>query len=354
MRYFLLWAFLSVFPTFAVAQSRLAACEPALAVRDIKWSESSRQTRLAWLRIINEVNYEQFKQSAKASVPGYFDGDYRSFNEKRRSNFSKEKYQSDDFQAQQELAIVAPREAVAAWAECVKANSNDLFVYSRDVDARGATIAVNWRPPPGLQQLTNVRFRVNGIKRTHDITSARIIPVGENFFAVERLRLNEPIRGTISGMAGGRGVYSGPIYIPAVMPPDPPPIPVSPPPQPKAAGTLFVGQTPNCNASIITNHVNHLNCVNTPYGNVADAGPWAQQTLYLGVQANVNAGVVTTKVAFKGGQTRPYGFTLLDADKLSGSQRLFVVVGCGSNDGEVTSNPGHKNCQTVPIGWTYP
>jgi len=142
----------------------------------------------------------------------------------------------------------------------------------------------------------------------------------------------------------------GKLELPAIVHIDPPP----PPPPVKKLNPLFAGQTPNCNASIVTNHQNHLNCTNTPLGYTIESGQAAQQRLYLGVTGNVNAGVITTKSNFRGGATQEWGYTIREAYKAAGSSPLYVVVGCGNNDGEVTTNPGHKNCPTAPIGWTYP
>ena len=99
--------------------------------------------------------------------------------------------------------------------------------------------------------------------------------------------------------------------------------------------TLYVGQTPNCNAGIVTNNASHLGCVNLPLGYTIKAGAAAQQLLYLGVTPNVNAGAITTKRNFRGGATRVWGYTMKNTNRLSGSTQLYVVVGCGNNAGEV-------------------
>jgi len=131
-------------------------------------------------------------------------------------------------------------------------------------------------------------------------------------------------------------------------------VPPPPPPTVEKFNTLFVGLTPNCNAAIVTNHQNHLNCTNVPIGYTIKSGPAARQLLYLGVTPNVNAGVITTKSIFRGGATQEWGYTIRGEFPLQGSVPLYVVVGCGDNDGEVTTNPGHKNCSTTPIGFAYP
>ena len=123
-----------------------------------------------------------------------------------------------------------------------------------------------------------------------------------------------------------------------------------------------VGQTPGCNAGIVSNHEGHLNCVNTPIGFTIKEGPAAQQRLFLGILPGVNAGAITTKpsgeLSLLGGVrppgTQDYGYTIREDFKLPGSVALFVVVGCGKNDGEVTTNPYHKNCKTIEIGYTLP
>jgi hypothetical protein len=126
---------------------------------------------------------------------------------------------------------------------------------------------------------------------------------------------------------------------------------------------LFVGQTPGCNAGIVSNHEGHLNCVNTPIGFTTKEGPAAEQRLFLGIVPGVNAGVITTKPAggvelALGGVippgTRDYGYTIKEDFKLPESVALYVVIGCGKNDGEVTTNQYHKNCKTIPIGYTLP
>lgn len=62
---------------------------------------------------------------------------------------------------------------------------------------------------------------------------------------------------------------------------------VSPAPLPiERFNMLFLGQTPNCNADIVTNHRGHLNCVNTPIGYTIKEGHAAQQHLFLGVVPN--------------------------------------------------------------------
>lgn len=335
----------------ALASDPASYCADALMVKNIAFKNYSRQSQLAWMRLVNNSNYEKIKQDAKAMVPGYFDGDYHSFNEKRASSFLKENYNSTEYEAQQELSIETPKEAVSAWQNCISSNSVGLFAYVKNVDESGATISINWRPAPGLKELNSVYTELSGAK-SERLSNLRQIDIGEGTFLINRGGSTQAVRGIIMGRTSTGGVYSAEIYIPAkaakkIETPIKPVVPEKYKP-------LFVGQTPNCNAAIITSHQNHLNCVNIPYGYTVNATEVAQQNLYLGVEPNKNAGVVTTKANFHGGQTTDYGWTIRDQYKMEGSKQLFVVVGCGANDGEVTNNPTHKNCPTAPIGWAYP
>lgn len=347
-------AFILSCVSFGTAKAQPAvSCGDVLGAKTVNIKMLSRQAQLAWMRLVNQSNYESFKQAGSASVPGYFDGDYNSFNEKRNKLFEKETYQSSEFEAQQELSIEVPPDVISAWQTCMVANSTGLFVYAKNVDEDGATLSVNWKPSPGLSELQGVSVALHGAAKG-DLQKQKKIDIGERFFSILRENKNQVVRGTISGKPGTYGVYSAEIYIPQklkppVVPPTPPP-----PPAPVKLNPLYVGQTPGCNAAIVTNHQNHLSCVNIPLGYTVSTSNSSQQLLYLGVEPFKNAGVVTTKITFHGGQTQEYGWTIRDDSKLPNSQPLFAVVGCGVNDGEVTTNPHHKNCTTVPIGWAYP
>lgn len=58
------------------------ACENLLQF-DVTSITSDYASRFAALRVVNQENYEQMKQKLAASIPGYFDGDYQSFSQKR-------------------------------------------------------------------------------------------------------------------------------------------------------------------------------------------------------------------------------------------------------------------------------
>jgi len=116
---------------------------------------------------------------------------------------------------------------------------------------------------------------------------------------------------------------------------------------------LFEGRSQFCNAAVVSNHANHLNCVNSAYGYAAPtAGPETSTKLYLGIQPYVNAGGITTSSSFKGGLTQEYGYLLAAPDGHPDSRALYRVVNCGAHTGEVTTNPNHRNCRTEPIGYT--
>lgn len=246
------------------------------------------------------------------------------------------------------IQIINPK-ILAAFNDCI--NADGLHVWlERTEDPKILKFAAKFNPPNEKNPFARIRTfetQPSSLKCTN-IPKQVSRPVWRTH-CVRQDRRAVSVVVTADFNPRGGGTLTLPRIPAAARLPAPPPAPT-----PEKANTLFVGQTLNCNAAIVTNHQGHLNCVNTPLGYTIKAGPAAMQMLYLGIDPNVNAGVISVKPSFRGGRTQDWGYTIRQQYKLPGSAQIFAVVGCGANDGEVTTNANHKNCPTTPIGWIYP
>jgi hypothetical protein len=189
-------------------------CDNVLTAKTIHVLNSETRSKLAWMNLVNEQNYESKKEEASAIIPGYFSGSWSSFAEKRSELYKEQNYMSDEYESRQELRIELPKEAFDKWIKCVEINSNGLFFTIEDIDSKGATLRVDWKPAPGLsgQPLINITVELEGAKPS---TFEKIsnINVGTSRYKLTRVSENTIIRGILNGKINGDN-YSQKIYIP--------------------------------------------------------------------------------------------------------------------------------------------
>jgi hypothetical protein len=210
------------------ARNAVEGCGGVLVSKTVDLKTKTTRAQLAWMRLIDESNYESARKEGSALIPGYFDGDFKSFDEKRKTHFQKENYTSSTFQASEELRIETPDAAIKAWVECVRLQTKNagLTIYAKDVDKTGATVVVEWSPAAGLGSLERVKVDAQGIKEPSSLLDLNQLSAdGEQSFIIERVAENAVVRGVVRGEAGAKGHYTADFYIPAKLTEPPKPTP---------------------------------------------------------------------------------------------------------------------------------
>lgn len=300
-----------------------------------------------------DSNSRSADASYKLFSAEYSDSSSREdFQERIRNRLVRESFKMSASEARALSRIFVTDVQVSAWVKCVEsAGGGAVLIVANDPNASSFPISISFMPPTGVGEASAKIDLDGGAISNRGSLTEKFTGKSSKSFIVKPTQGSKQVVITtnVAGLSDNLTINLKPRVV--VPPPPPPPSPVQ---KIEKLNTLYVGQTPNCNAAIVTNHQNHLNCTNVPLGYTIKKGDAAQHLLYLGNQANINAGVITTKINFKGGSTIEWGYTIRDAFKVNGSVPLYLVTGCDVNDGEVTSNPTHKNCPTVPIGYAYP
>jgi len=212
-----------VMATFLFASSALAqqsSCDSVLLTRNTESVTASKRTLQAWLKLVTEDNYDTMKRKAVASLAGFFVGGYQDFATQRRHYYEESHYNSDEFEARQELRVALPSDAVGAWRDCVTRDTAGLVIWIDDVTADAATIGVRWKPSAGLGALRDVSVDLTGAKAGSRLANTTILNQGQTTFIVERRTRNMPVRGAINGTTGSPAVtFSEKFYVPSMPPP---------------------------------------------------------------------------------------------------------------------------------------
>jgi hypothetical protein len=171
-------------------------CDAALVKQSIVSSEGRLSIDYSWMKLVTKDNYESVKDSASAVVPGYFDGDYDHFSEKRESNSSYEKLSYSLDEARSSFMAYFQKEAYQAWSDCMVNKGRDrLIVGAYDASAESAVIVIRWEPLENtLGPLVRLRVTVKGgsIDGGQNLALASATPegagnfVGQQSFAVTR------------------------------------------------------------------------------------------------------------------------------------------------------------------------
>ena len=160
-------------------------------------------------------NYDTAKKSGSASLVGaggWFDGDYKSFSEKRREYLKDDRGFESASDARETFKSFLLPEQLSAWVKC-KGDRSELAAYYKNVDERGATVVVTWSAPATVGALKKVSFQFDGAAVTPEMRQTRTLN-GTKTFLVRRSG-NAPIRGSVAGAAGANNEdRSADIYIP--------------------------------------------------------------------------------------------------------------------------------------------
>lgn len=74
-------------------------CDNVLTTYTISVLNTETRSKLAWMNLVSQTNYEEKKQKASAIIPGYFSGDYASFEKKRSELYQEQNYYSDEYES---------------------------------------------------------------------------------------------------------------------------------------------------------------------------------------------------------------------------------------------------------------
>ncbi len=207
---------------YTEVQGQTAECQDVLQARTTHWTNLNLIEQNAALNLVDERNYEESKQKYNAIVPGYFDGDFQSFKQRRASRFQQTSYQSSKFQSQQELRIELPPDAVSAWLTCVTQTSSNLFAYIDEIDEAAVTLKIKWAAPPGLPGINVTPQLINVAPGSLLDAPVLIQPHGEVRVILTRQNRSAALRGTLNGVVG-TGMYAASFYVPVKTPPPQPP-----------------------------------------------------------------------------------------------------------------------------------
>jgi len=207
------------------AHAQKDGCKEILMARTVTSTKTKLYSKLAWLNLVTSDNYEQMKKDYKALVPGYFDGSFSSFSQKRSQFYEEQNYQSETYESTEELTQYLPAEAIKAWRDC-QLEKSGLNVWLEDIDKKGAFLKVRWTPNVGISgPLRNVEIELTGAKEISPISK---IEIGTKTILLQRIANNKAIRGTINANGGSGGNFSRKIYVPTikdqVILPEPEPI----------------------------------------------------------------------------------------------------------------------------------
>lgn len=193
--------------------SQQDACRDILLAKTIEVTKNTTISKLAWMRLIDQSNYSEHKESASAFVPGYFNGSYDSFSQKRQTLFLQENYDQSIFEAEQELRIFLRSDAIEGWKTCMSSKNDPFKTWIEVIDEKSGIVAIMWTPPPGLQGALDVTFFINGAKENIEITE---LNVGTTRLLLTRKSNNSVIKGVINGVINNAGSYSTNIYLPKI------------------------------------------------------------------------------------------------------------------------------------------
>lgn len=142
-----------------VAYAQTVNCEAALQF-DTTVIEQNYLGRLAILNVVNSSNFEEAQKNYGAKIPGYFDGNFSEFSQKR-AEFSQtlnvdQSIKSDSTYVQRVLSPAGAK----AFADCLARTSGDPFVAWISSGQRSTSVAVSIR---------NGRAGNGGVKVTFDL-----------------------------------------------------------------------------------------------------------------------------------------------------------------------------------------
>jgi hypothetical protein len=197
----------------SVAMCQTSACNDVLQARTTEWSNLNTSEQSALLDLVDDKNYEVQQKQYKAVVPGYFDGDYKSFKDKRSERYALHSYQSSQTESAQRLRLGLADGAVANWLACIQSQGKDLFAYVSNVTESGVTIRVEWKPPSGLGDIT-IKADIANVTSKPEISSFTLSPNGAINFELTRVNKALEIRGPLNGKTAGNGDYATSIYVP--------------------------------------------------------------------------------------------------------------------------------------------
>ncbi|MEP9356882.1 hypothetical protein ABLE93_25460 [Xanthobacter sp. KR7-65] len=116
---------------------------------------------------------------------------------------------------------------------------------------------------------------------------------------------------------------------------------------------LFVGLTPNVNEGEIADHVNHKNALNNQYGfTIEKDDDFSGEAIFVGETPNLNASIVNTGASgWRGGKTKPIGYVIKPGRNSPSDLPLYVGVAPARCVGAVSNNAGHQKCEMKLLGY---
>ena len=192
-----------------------AACDSVLVQQSANLKENN-SAFLSWLQIIDEATYNRAQTDAAASgltAYGMFEGDYKTFSEKRRRYLSTNNYVQTRNNAREEFKSYLTTDQISAWVKC-KQDHLELVLYYKDVDQQGATLVLDWTPPGAVGELNSIRIEFPDGKPSPALAALHSLN-GIREFPISRKPVGASIRGSVGGRAGiNHSDYSASVYIP--------------------------------------------------------------------------------------------------------------------------------------------
>ena len=178
----------------------------------------SKRAQMAWMKSVDSSTFDQSRSALNLIIPDLGDGSFSDFDEKRKSHFQKENYESNNFEAAQEF-ISESKDAIQAWSKCMMDHAGGLFTYVKDLDEEGGTIVLTWKRPEGVGDITTVSIETTGIQ-DGNFKNLSKIDEGDVAFILRRIEKNRAMRGVVNARTGGPHPSSKTVlvYVPSKVP----------------------------------------------------------------------------------------------------------------------------------------
>lgn len=161
-----------------------------------KQSETTSQfTDLFQLQLVDESNYDVAKKSAAAKYKSYFDGNYDSFNEKRKRAFQESQFKYQRQESRNFVSSTVDELGLAAYKACLKSGSPLTVTLEKSLSPKMVSLRVLFQPSfevkgPNPVEVKYFGGKLFGESEPTSPTSAKLIyphlGVGEKKFTFER------------------------------------------------------------------------------------------------------------------------------------------------------------------------
>ena len=187
------------------------SCDSVL-VKGLSILNESREVRLAWLKFVNQSNYEESKQSTGGQAyAGMFSGDFNNFDQKRNALMVQERFDYSDIEVRQTLISRVPPDAVRAWRDCVitKMEAESLACWFEQVTSESAVLFIRWKLGRTAMLLHDIKVTLTGATDFQGRSTIALDPLtNEASFHIKRKSKHGAVSGSVTGKAGNASFAS--------------------------------------------------------------------------------------------------------------------------------------------------